>query len=319
MKISIIGAAGTLGSCAAFNIIIHRMAAELVLIDPWKDMLKAHYMDLTTAITWQHIDVKMGEYPDLAESDIVVITAGAPPAGQITSRRELLPGNLPVVQENIQKINQYCPDATIITATNPVDPLNYATYLLSAKKDRRKIIGYSLNDTFRFRSISAELLGVRPSRVQGMVLGEHDESQVPVFSSLQQDHRPVTVDEAFKSKVREKAARVLQDLESLRPKRATGWTSAVGIVAIIRSIINDVGEVIPCNSVLQGEYGFSNLSMTVPCVLCKEGIERIQEIPLNDEEKAGLQLSAQTLRPYMQYVEERLGLKPSDSLVLNPK
>jgi malate dehydrogenase len=318
MKISIIGAAGTLGSCAAFNIIIHRMAGELVLIDPWKEMLKAHYMDLTTAITWQHIDVKMGEYPDLAGSDIVVITAGAP-SGQISSRRELLPGNLPVVRENIQKINEYCPEAIIITATNPVDPLNYATYLLSSKRDRRRIIGYSLNDTFRFRAISAELLGVRPSRVQGMVLGEHDESQVPVFSSLQQDHRPIKVDEDFKLKVREKSARVLHDLESLRPKRATGWTSAVGIVAIIRSIINDVGEIIPCNSVLQGEYGFSGLSMTVPCVLCKEGIERIQEIPLNAEEKAGLERSAQTLRPYVQYVEEKLGFRPADSLASNQK
>jgi malate dehydrogenase len=313
MKISVIGAAGTLGSCAAFNIIIHRMASELVLLDPWKDMLKAHFIDLTTAITWQNIDVIMGEYPDLAGSDIVVVTAGAP-SGQVTSRREFLPNNLPVIQENVQKINQYCPEAIIITATNPVDPLNYATYLLSALKDRRKIIGYSLNDTFRFRSISAELLGVRPSRVQGMVLGEHDESQVPVFSSLTKDGRPVKVDEEFKLKVKEKAARVLSELESLRPKRATGWTSAVGIVAIIRSIINDVGEIIPCNSVLQGEYGFSGLSMTVPCVLCKEGIEQIKQVPLNEEERAGLERSAQALKPYMQYVEDKLGLQPAKSI-----
>jgi malate dehydrogenase len=313
MKITIIGAAGTLGSCAAFNIITHRMADELVLIDPWKEMLKAHFMDLTTAITWQNIDVKMGDYTDIAGSDIVVITAGAP-APQITSRHELLPGNLPIIKENIEKINEYCPQAVIITVTNPVDPLNYAVHLLRTRRDRRKIIGYSLNDTFRFRAISADLLGIRPSRVQGMVLGEHDESQVLVFSSLLQDGRPVRVDEEFKVKVKQKAARVLQDLESLRPKRATGWTSAVGIVAIIRSISNDVGEVIPCNAILEGEYGHKGLSMTVPCVLCREGIEQIKQINLNAEEKAGLEHSAQVLKPYMKYVEEKLGIKPINSL-----
>ncbi len=312
MKISIIGAAGTLGSCAAFNIIMHRMASELVLIDPWKNMLKAHYIDLKTAITWQNIDVKMGEYPDLVDSDIVVITAGGPPQ-KVASRRELLPGSLPLIRETVENINRYCPEAVVITATNPVDPLNYAVYLLSNSRDRRKIIGYSLNDTFRFRAISAELLGVRPSRVQGMVIGEHDESQVLLFSSLKQDGRPIVVDEAFKCAVREKAAGVLAELESLQPKRATGWTSAVGIVAIIRSIINDAGEIIPCNSVLEGEYGLSGLSLTVPCVLGRHGIERIEQLPLNSEEKAGLERSAQVLKPYVQYVEEQLGIVPAPS------
>ena len=68
------------------------------------------------------------------------------------------------------------------------------------------------------------------------------------------------------------------------------------------------------NSVLQGEYGFNGLSMTVPCVLCKEGIEQIKQIPLNEEERAGLERSAQTLKPYMQYVEDKLGLQPAKSL-----
>jgi malate dehydrogenase len=308
LKISIIGAAGTLGSCAAFNIIIHRMANQLVLIDTWKDMLNAHYLDLKTAITWQHIDVQMGDYPDMRDSDIVLITAGAP-SGKVNSRREFLPANLPVIKEIVEKINQYCPGAIIITATNPIDPLNYAVYLLSPHKDRNKIIGYSLNDTFRFRAISAELLGVRPSRVEGMVLGEHGESQVLVFSSLRKDGKMVEADEEFKRRVKEAAAGVLQQLESLNPRRATGWTSAVGMVAIIRSIINDVGEIIPCNSVVKGEYGLTDLSLTVPCVLRKEGIQRIQEIPLNEEERAGLDHSAKTLAEYMRFVEGFLGIK----------
>ena len=98
------------------------------------------------------------------------------------------------------------------------------------------------------------------------------------------------------------------------PKILLLLTVIVFVVAIIRSIINDVGEVIPCNAVLQGEYGLNNVSLTVPCVLCKQGIDKIQQVPLNDEEKAGLERSARVLKPYMQYVEEKLGEEPVKSL-----
>jgi malate dehydrogenase len=304
MKISIIGAAGTLGSCTAFNIIIHRMASELILLDPWKDGLKAHFIDLKTATTWQNVRLRMGEDEDLVGSDIVIITAGVSQSTQVSSRREFLPGNLPLIRELAAKINRYCPEAIVITATNPVDPLNYAMYLLSNRKNRRKIIGYSLNDTFRFRYLVAEALGVTPIRVDGVVVGEHDASQVLVFSSLRLDGKPIDMNREFKQQIYAKSAAVLSELESLRPKRATGWTSAVGMVAIIRSIINNVGESIPCNVILDGEYGYSGLSMTVPAVLCKDGVEKIRELELTPEEKEGLERSVETLKPMMKLVEE---------------
>ncbi len=307
MKITVVGAAGTLGSCISFNIIIHRMASELVLIDPWKDGLRAHFIDLTTAITWQNVKLRMGEYEDMAGSDIVVVTAAAP-AGDVSSRKELLPNNLPIIVKNADRINRLCPKAIIITVTNPVDPLNYAFYLLSKKKDRRQYIGYSLNDTFRFRNYVAVDLGVRPSRVEGVVVGEHDLSQVPVFSSLKLDHRPIRVDENLKQRVREQAVNTLKELESMRPKRATGWTSAVGVVAIIRSIVNDVGEIIPCSAVVDGEYGYKGLSMSLPAVVGREGIRRIQELDLAAYEREGLENSVKTITPYMRYVEQNINV-----------
>lgn len=307
MKISIIGAAGTLGSCAAFNIIIHRMASELVLLDPWKDGLKAHFIDLNTAITWQNVKLRMGENEDLANSDIVIVTAGIPAPGPVASRREFLTGNVPLIKEIGANINRYCPEAIVITATNPIDPLNYAMYLVRGRAYRSKTIGYSLNDSFRFRHLVAEALGVTPIRVQGVVIGEHGESQVLVFSSLRLDGKPIDINKEFKRKIKERAAGVLHELESLRPRRATGWTSAVGMVAIVRSIINNIGETIPCNTVLEGEYGLSNVSLTVPVELCRDGIEKVQEIELILEEEEGLKRSAEALRPLMKYVEEQLG------------
>jgi malate dehydrogenase len=304
MKITIIGAAGTLGSCTAFNIIIHRMASELVLLDTWKDGLKAHFIDLNTAITWQNIKLRMGEDEDMAGSDIVIITAGVSPGVPVASRREFLPGNLPLIEELAGKINLYCPDAIVITATNPVDPLNYAMYLLNTGRNARKIIGYSLNDTFRFRNMVAEALGVTPIRIEGVVIGEHDASQVLVFSSLRLDGKPIDVNDEFKQKIYRKSSAVISELESLNPRRATGWTSAVGMVAMIRSIINNIGETIPCNCVLAGEYGYSGLSMTVPAVLCKNGIDQIQEIKLTSDERESLEHSVNILKPMMRQVEE---------------
>jgi len=154
-EISVIGAAGTLGSCATFNIAVHKLADEIIMIDPWESMLKAHWMDIATAASEQNVVVRRGTYLDMTGSDIVVITSGAP-SGIISSRSELLSSNLPIIKQNAENIKKYCPEAIVITETNPVDPLNYAVYLTNGKKDRRKYIGYSLNDSIRFRMWVAE-------------------------------------------------------------------------------------------------------------------------------------------------------------------
>lgn len=307
MKITVIGAAGTLGSCAAFNIVTHGLADELVILDPWENMLKAHQADLSTAVTGQDITLYTGKEADMANSDIVLMMAGAP-SGKIASRNELLPGNLPIIRENAEKINKYCPDAIVITATNPVDPLNYAMYLLSKHRDRRKFIGYSLNDTYRFRTMAANALGVATSRVTGYVIGEHDASQVALFSSLRLDGKPVAVDDAFRDNIKQQVAQTLQTLESLDPKRTTGWTSARGIEAIIRGITGYWGALLPCSTVLDGEYGCRGLSMSVPVMLGREGIRGIQEMEITPDEAERLKNSINTVTPHMRRVEEFLGI-----------
>jgi malate/lactate dehydrogenase len=259
-------------------------------------------------VTWQNVEVRIGEYADMAGSAFVIVTAGSSGGVGTLSRRELLPANLPVIKQIAEQINRFCPEAFVITATNPVDPLNYAMYLCSARRDRHKIIGYSLNDTFRFRMLVARALKVNPSRVDGMVIGEHDHSQVLLFSTLRLNGKPITADEALKKRVKDDLAENWILMETYK-KRTSGWTSAVGIVAIIRSIINDVCEIIPSNIVLDGEYGYRDLSMTVPAMICKEGTRHIQDLKLAPDEKEGLEVSAQTLRPFMRTVEEYLGLR----------
>ncbi|MGC4028674.1 MAG: hypothetical protein QM696_07380 [Steroidobacteraceae bacterium] len=305
MKISIIGAAGVMGSCAAFDLIVHRLPGELVMIDSWASMLKSHWMDLATVGSEYGVRVRSGTYEDMAGSGIVINMAGAP-TGAVAARSEMLPANLPLIEQHAAAVNQHCPDAIVLTATNPVDPLNYAMYLLSRNRDRRRILGYSLNDSVRFRMWAAQALGVEATRVQGTVIGEHGHSQVMLFSTLRLDGKPVEIDAETKARIRARPPQMLHEFESLVPKRTAGWTSAIGVTTTVRAIVQDSKAVIPTNVVLDGEYGGRAMSMTVPAVIGKDGMERIIELELSPEEQEGVLATRRALDPHMRFVETHL-------------
>ncbi|MFC2122523.1 malate dehydrogenase [Bacteroidota bacterium] len=306
MKISIIGAAGCVGSCAAFNIAIHGLADEIVIIGGRRqNVLKQHAMDLGTAVAARDILVRTGSYEDISGSDIVIISASIH-EGVLSSRMELLPSNLPLILNIGTMIKRFCPEAVVITATNPVDPLNYGIYLLNSDRDPRKFIGYSVNDSYRFRMMVASALGVKTSELSGIVIGEHGSSQVLLFSSLRIGGKQVLVSEEFKQKIRQQVPSILNSYEELKSGRTSGWTSAVGLVNMCRAIGQDTGEVIPCSVALNGEYGHRGLSMTVPAILGRRGVQQIMELKLSSDEYQGLEASVETLRPAMRYVEENL-------------
>ncbi|MHB8105431.1 MAG: malate dehydrogenase [Dehalococcoidales bacterium] len=308
MKITVIGASGNVGSCAAFSIAVHGLADELVLIDtPRPDMVMLQALDINTAVTGRDILVRVGDYADMTASDIVVVAAGS--TQMVKSRLEVLPQNLPIIQDFSKKIRQFCPDAAIITASNPVCPLNYAMYRCS-QLDRKKIIGYSYNDTLRFRMRLAEALGVASSRVEGTVIGEHGDSQVLLFSSVKMDGKPVTISDDIKQKIRQQVPDGQKLLEELRVKtgRTAAWTTAVGLTAICRAIVEDKGEMIPCSVTLDGEYDCHSLSMSVPTILGKGGVKKILEWKLPSDERELLNQSIEILKPAMKYVEELLHL-----------
>jgi malate/lactate dehydrogenase len=311
MKISIIGASGCIGSSTAFLIATQLLTDELVMIGgKHLDALNQYVLDLRTAMSSDNIDIRAGEYAEMVNSDIVIMSAGAP-QGIVTSRMEWLSANLPIFQDIGKKIMQYCPHAIVVTVTNPVDPFNYAMYLLSPDKDRRKYIGYSANDTFRFRIMAAEQLKVKSHRVNGIVIGEHGESQVLVFSSLQLDGKKVEVSAEFKQSIKAKIPSILKTLESFKAKtgRTAGWTCAVGITAICRAIKNNSGSVLSCSCVLDGEYGARNLSMSVPATIGKTGISKVNVLKLAEDEQMGVKNTISFLSPYMRHMEESLGIR----------
>ncbi len=305
MKITVIGAAGSVGAPAVFYLAANRLADEFLMIGGKRqNILEQHAIDIGTAVSSRDIIIRAGDYSDMTGTDIVINAAGAP-QGLISDRMEMLPKNLELIRHISGKIKQYCPDAFIITATNPVDPLNYATWL-SGGFERKKIIGYSINDSFRFRKMLAKAYNVKVSQVDGIVIGEHGSTQVYLFSTAKIDGKKIDVSEEIKADIRSEIPNILKRLEELKSGRTAGWTCAIGLEKIVRAVVEDTGEVIPCSVMLDGEYGVNGISMSVPVRLKREGVSEILEYTLAPDEQEGLKKTVATLKAAAKVVDENL-------------
>lgn len=294
MKIAIIGAAGSVGAPAVFYLATQGLANEILMIGGSRqNVLQQHAMDLSTALSYRDIHIYAGDYSDLPGCKIIINAAGAA-QGQISDRMEMLPKNLSIMVNITDQIKKYCPEAIVITATNPVDPLNYATWRIT-EFSRNQIIGYSLNDSFRFREIIAANSNVPVSQVEGVVIGEHGSTQVPLFSSVKINAKPVILSDDIKRSVYETIPTILAKYEALQAGRTAGWTCAIGLEQIVRAIVEDNGKIIPCSSILNGEYGVRDLSMSVPVILGRNGILSIVECALAEDERIMLQRTCETL------------------------
>jgi malate dehydrogenase len=310
MKIAIIGGGGTLGSCTAYTLALKGLADELVLLDVNHHLVSAHLMDITTAIVGiQNTKIWAGNDQDLNHSDIVIVVAGIPhqPAH---SHLDRLRGNLCLMQDIIRKIDIYCPEAIVITATNPVDSINLGMFLMSKKSARTKLLGYDLNDSLRFQQIVAKELGKKSTEVEALALGEHAESLALIFSSVRVNKQPITISNEAKERLKMEVPNLLKSYIELGINRTAGWTSASGISQMVESIATDSRKVSPCSAVLEGEYGYKEISMGVPVALGKQGISSIIELDLSQDEKKDLDHSARALETKARLVREFVDQNP---------
>jgi malate/lactate dehydrogenase len=305
MKITVIGAAGSVGAPAVFYLAAKGLADEILMIGGKRqNVLKQHAMDISTAVSSKDIVIRVGDYSDMTGTDIVINAAGAP-QGVIADRMEMLPKNIELIKYFATQVKQYCPDAFVITATNPVDPLNYAMHLAGGF-NRRKLIGYSINDSFRFREMLASAYGVKVSQVDGLVIGEHGSTQVLLFSTATINGEKITVDEKIKADIRSEVPNILKRYEALKAGRTAGWTCAVGLEIITRAIVENSSAVIPCSVVMDGEYGLKGVSMSVPVKLGNDGVQEILEYELAPDESDGLKKTVKTLRAAADVVNQSI-------------
>ncbi len=283
-KVSIIGAAGTVGAAAGYNLALRDIVDELVFVDipDQRETTIGQAADTNHGIAYDsNTRVVQGEYEDTAGSDVVVITAGIPrKEGQ--TRIDLAGDNAPIMEDIGASIDEYNDDYVSITTSNPVDLLNRHLYE-AGDRDRHAVIGFGGRlDSARFRYVLSERFDVPVRNVDATILGEHGDAQVPVFSKVRVDG----ADPAFDADEKEEILADLQEsaMDVISRKGATQWGPATGVAHMVEAVLNDTGEVLPGSIVLDGEYGHDDTAFGVPVKLGSDGVEEVIEWELDDYE-----------------------------------
>ncbi|MGO4937640.1 L-lactate dehydrogenase [Fundicoccus sp. Sow4_H7] len=300
-KIIVIGD-GAVGSSFAFALVTQDIGREIGIIDINKDKTVGDALDLSSALAFTNPKyIYSADYSDCHDADIVVITAGAAQKPGET-RLDLVNKNLRIFKGIVTNVVDSGFDGIFLIATNPVDILTYATWKFSGFPKERVIGSGTSLDTARFRQEIASIVNVDARNVHAYILGEHGDTEFPVWShanigGLQiyewiKDN-PDTDEEALVNiffKVRDLAYEIIEK------KGATYYGIAVALARICHAILADTQSIFPLSVYLDGQYGQEDIYIGAPAIIGRNGIERIIEIPLNEQEQAKMELSANTLK-----------------------
>jgi malate dehydrogenase len=296
MKITVVGGSGVVGSSAAYRLAQDGLAAEIVLFDVRGNLAEAHALDIEQAVVCRSTTrVRGGNVADTAESDVILVTASVPKRDVEISRRDYLSVNLPLVFDTVRPLVPLSPSALWVVATSPVDPLVFLIAQAFSLPPAR-VIGLTRNDTSRFRWAISRVLGIPSTRVEAFVLGEHGDSQVPIFSNIKIDGEAVTLSAEQIGMVQAEIDGFFVKWNSLHAGRTAGWTSAESLGDIVSSMVYGGDPLWPCSSTLDGEYGHKDVSMGVPVRLAENRVKEIIELKLTGSEQAALAASADAIR-----------------------
>lgn len=303
-KIVVIGA-GMVGAAVMNSILTLGLVSEIVVIDNNKDKAQGEALDSshTTSFAYSpNVSVRVGDYEDCKNAQIIVMTAGPSlKPGETLDRMLLANKNVTVMNEVMSSITKYTKDAVIIIVTNPVDVV---TYLAQNHFDypKEKIIGTgTLLDTARLRRIIAKNYSVDTKNVHGYLLGEHGGSAFAAWSGISISSIPADkFDTVFQScdpidhkKVVEEAKAI--GLEILKLKGYTSSGIAMSVNRIVKAILLNEFSILPVSTTLEGEYGIKNVALSIPCIISSEGISKKLEVPLTKDEVDMLKFSADNI------------------------
>ena len=295
MKLGIIGGGGLLGSTTAFYAGTQGFLSKIKLLDRNERMVMSHVMDLGQALAAvSGTKVTCADYEDLNDCDIILMTASLPETGA-ASRNEYLEGNLKIVADVCEKLAGCCRNKILISATNPVDVFNYVAWK-TLKWDRKRMIGFCLNDTVRMQWAISETTGVCCDRIGALCIGEHGDGQVPLFNRVTVGGKLLCLTEQQRESASGLVGSWFARYQGLKSGRTSGWTSAVGLTRLIRAVADPSDDMIPCSAVLSGEYGQERLSIGVPCKLGTEGVEEIIDLHLSKQEQLSFDSAARKIK-----------------------
>ena len=284
--ITIIGSGKVGGEVALFSA-LKRLDDQILLLDVVDGLPQGEAMDLNHMLSEQGIDVEVkgsNNFADMKNSKIVVVVAGSGRKPGMT-RMDLLKINANVVKSVVENIKKYAKDSMIIPVTNPLDPMAYITYKVSGF-DKNRIFGMGgMLDLSRFKQFIHEATGYSRNSIRALVIGEHGENMLPLtrFSSISgiplSSFLPKEKLDELVQNTKQVAAKVIE------LKGATVHAPGNGISAIVESVVKDRKQIIPVATYLDGEYGHTDVTIGVPAIIGKNGVEKIIELELDDDEK----------------------------------
>ena len=302
--ISIIGA-GKVGSSAAFNILGRRIS-DVVLIDVVQNLAQGEALDMMQAAPAIEFDGKIegtSSYSEMKGSELVILTAGL--ARQLgMSRLDLINKNAAIVKSIVKEVVRYAPDCKLMVVTNPVDVMTYVAFKESGF-ERNRVFGMgNILDTLRFRSYIAMELGVSREDIRALVIGEHGDSMVPLVNYASVSGIPIT--DLLKREQIQKIVNLTRTSGSdvIKLKGSTVYAPAAVIAIMADGVLRGRNRVMGVSTYLQGEYGYSDVSIGVPCVLGKNGVERILELELDLETKKEFEKSAAVVKNAIDKMKE---------------
>lgn len=309
MKVTVVGA-GNVGATCADVLAYREIANEIVLLDIKEGLAEGKSLDI-----WQKAPIDLydsrtvgatNDYAKTANSDVIVITSGLPRKPGM-SRDDLIGTNAGIVKAVTENVVKYSPESIIIVVSNPLDVMTYQAHITS-KFPRTRIMGMAgILDTARYRAFLAEALNVSPKDIQAMLLGGHGDTMVPLPRYTTVSGIPVTelIDKDKLTAILERTK--VGGGELVKLMGTSAWYAPGSAAAqMVESIVRDQRRIFPVCVKLEGEYGIKDCYLGVPVVLGKNGVERIIELDLTQDEKALLEASRKAVREVMD-VLERLG------------
>ena len=300
-KAAVIGC-GFVGSSIAFSLIQRGLFSELVLIDANADKAEGEAMDLSDGLPYgSAMEIIAGDYDDIADCGLVVITAGVNQRpGQ--TRLDLIGKNTAILESVLRELTSRCFNGVLLVVSNPVDVLTYAARRLSGYPRGRVIGSGTVLDTARLKQLLGEELGVDSRNVHTFIIGEHGDSELPVWTGA--NVSGLNLDDFCRLRGHELDRKLMDRLymnvrdsaaEIIRRKGATYYGIAMAVGRIAQCIVRDEHAVLPISVSLEGEYGLSGLALSVPAIVGRNGLEKVLEIPLNQSERAALEASARRM------------------------
>jgi len=301
-KVAIVGA-GSVGASFAYSLMIQGFVSEISLIDIDQKKAKGETMDLEHGMPFvQPVTIASGDYSECEGADIVVVTAGsAQKPGK--SRLDLVKRNFEIFKKVIPQIKEHNDRCILLIATNPVDVMAYVSLKLSGFSPSRVFGSGTILDTLRLRSMLGEHFKIDPRNVHAYIIGEHGDSEVPVWSSANiaginiKEYCPLcgmNYDARYLSKIFDQVKNAAYKI--IEYKGSTFYAIGLGLTRIVESIIRDENAILAVSSLQHDYYGVSDVCLSVPSIVNSDGVSQVLKLPLDDSEVKMFQKSASVLK-----------------------